>query len=340
MKQVLYISNIEVPYRVRFFNELAKYCRLTVLYESRGAQKRNVQWAKGEEKRFRVCYFSRDLGEIFRVRWDVIILGCYQTPLQILTAVFLRLGNIPFLINLDGEPFAKGKGWKEKGKRFLLSLGTAYLIAGERTAKSLQGLVGEKRVTPYLFGSLWERELEAHCRTGPARSDTILVVGQYFPYKGLDVALEAARRDPSHCYRFVGMGKRTAKFLREQQIPENVEILPFLQKETLEAEYRRCALLVLPSRRECWGLVVGEAASFGTPVVSTWGSGAAVEFLAERYPQYLAQPGDAESLLQCIRRCLSEDAAEYGRYLQEKAAQYSIERSVQDHLTALGGRKL
>ena len=32
-KKVLYISNIQVPYRVRFFNLLAEKCDLTVLYE-------------------------------------------------------------------------------------------------------------------------------------------------------------------------------------------------------------------------------------------------------------------------------------------------------------------
>ena len=32
-KKILYISNIEVPYRVSFFNEFAKHCDLTVLYE-------------------------------------------------------------------------------------------------------------------------------------------------------------------------------------------------------------------------------------------------------------------------------------------------------------------
>jgi glycosyltransferase involved in cell wall biosynthesis len=95
-------------------------------------------------------------------------------------------------------------------------------------------------------------------------------------------------------------------------------------------------MLVLPSRQECWGLVINEAASFGMPIVSTWGSGAAVEFLAADYPQYLAEPGNAQGLLQCIRALLASDDKEtYSRFLREKAKDYSIERSVQAHLTAL-----
>ena len=29
MKRILYLTNIEAPYRVRFFNALADHCRLT-----------------------------------------------------------------------------------------------------------------------------------------------------------------------------------------------------------------------------------------------------------------------------------------------------------------------
>lgn len=339
MKKVLYITNIAVPYRVRFFNELAKHCCLTVLYESGGCQQRSRVWADSEPIAHRACYFPKDLPRIWKERYDAIILGCYQTPLQIAGNLLLRHGNVSFLINLDGEPFLEGKGIKTWGKRFLLSGAAGYLAAGEKATRSLQAVAGEKSITPYYFSSLLHREARREEAVHP-RSDTILVVGQYFPYKGLDVALEAARRDHDHAYCFVGMGRRTAKFLREHTVPENVRVIPFLQKQDLERAYATCALLVLPTRRECWGLVVNEAAAFGTPIVSTWGSGAAVEFLGENYPQYLARPGDAEDLLRCIRLCLEgKDRAAYSAFLREKTKNYFIERSVQAHLTALEGRQ-
>ena len=152
--------------------------------------------------------------------------------------------------------------------------------------------------------------------------------------------LDAARRDESIQYHFAGMGVRTENFLRNfrGKIPGNVNRTPFLQKEALEREYRSCALLVLPSRRECWGLVIQEAASFGTPIVSTWGSGAAVEFLAEKYPEFLAKPGDGADLYRCIRLALAAEREEYGGFLRKKAGEYSIEKSVKAHLEAFGGK--
>lgn len=350
MKRVLYLSSTEVPYRTKFFNLLGGYCDLTVLYEREKSSNRNNTWAKSEECRYnrkflvgihvgRETTFSLGiLKEIFKP-YDAIIVGCYNSPVQMLAMLMMRLFGIKFIINLDGEPFLEGSGLKTKLKRFFLSGAEKYLVAGEKAAESLRKALGDCNAIPYYFSSLTEQELTDHREAAKncVRNDTILVVGQYFDYKGMDVALEAARLDQTLQYKFVGMGSRTEIFLRDYagKIPPNVEIVPFLQKAELEEEYNKCAMLVLPSRQECWGLVINEAASFGMPIVSTWGSGAAVEFLADEYPQYLARPDDAEGLLNCIQLGITKDTDEYSEYLLDKAKEYSIERHVHNHTELL-----
>ena len=58
MKKVLYVSNIEVPYRVKLFNELSKHFDLTVLYERYYSGSRNDEWSKSEKSSFRKVYFE------------------------------------------------------------------------------------------------------------------------------------------------------------------------------------------------------------------------------------------------------------------------------------------
>ena len=348
MKKVLYLSNIEVPYRVRFFNELSRHCQLTVLYERQRSSNRDAKWTQSEERCYQVKYLhgiklggenSFSLGILKEVLsdYDHVVVGCLNSPSQMLAMLAMRLFRRKIILNLDGEPFLDGGGLKGKLKRFFVKKADQYLVAGVKSAESLRKIVGDKPVIPYYFSSLTAEEIRAHGQAALQcqRNDTVLVVGQYFDYKGMDVALAAARMDPTIHYKFVGMGGRTELFRQEQQVPENVELIPFLQKQELEKEYQTCGMLLLPTRQECWGLVVNEAASFGMPIVSTWGSGAAVEFLAERYPQYLVQPGDAHSLLACIKDLRKNVDKNYCECLLEASRWYTIERTVEEHLAAL-----
>lgn len=346
MKKVLYITNIPVPYRVKFFNALAAHCDLTVLFERRRGDNRDEAWARSENIRFR-AKFGRGLplgaenGFSFKIlkeafsSYDAVIFGCCNSPVQLMAMTLLHLARRPYLLNMDGEIFL-GSSWKGRLKRFFLSGAEGYLAAGVRSGESLRPISGGKPVTPYYFSGLTEAEVRANAAVKLPRGDTIAVVGRYYPYKGMDVALEAAEMAPDLRFCFVGMGNRVARFRREHKIPDNVIVIPFLQAEDLQRLYASCRMLVLPSRQECWGLVIGEAASFGTPIVSTWGSGAAAEYLGDQYPKYLAKPGDARSLLDCIR-CLTreEDLARYQSFLKQTASQYTIEESVRAHMLAL-----
>lgn len=347
MKKVLYITNIPVPYRVKFFNELAEEVSLTVLFERHRGRNRDGAWSESEAIRFREKYLhgiplgqenSFSLGifrEIF-AGFDAVIFGCCNSPVQLAAMLALRLLKKPYILNLDGEIFLGGNGIKTRLKRFFLSGADRYLVAGERAGDSIREIAAGRKVVSYPFSSLTETEARANAQRSGSRGETIAVVGRYYRYKGMDVALEAAKMAPDLKFLFVGMGDRAEVFRREQEIPANVEIIPFLQKEDMAQLYATCRLLVLPSRQECWGLVIGEAASFGTPIVSTWGSGAAVEYLGRAYPQYLAQPGDARSLLDCIRSLAeAEDTKEYRAFLLKTAGQYIIEESVRAHLRAL-----
>lgn len=346
MKKVLYITVKTVPYKTKLFNALSEHVDLTVAYESEDIGDRNSQWSNSErlnhkhvflsQKESSLSFFlvSYQLIKYILKGWDEIIVGCFNLKPDIIAILFMKLFHINYILNLDGETFFEGNGIKQKIKRFLVKGATSYLIAGEKSAIRLKNVVGESAVIlPYYFSSLCDREIANNSNVTYERKNYILVVGQYFDYKGLDIALMCAKMDPSIKYKFVGMGKRTGLFVRENgPIPENVEIVPFLQKEELSKEYQHCRILLLPSRQECWGLVVNEAASFGTPIVSTWGSGAAIEMLSDYYPQYLAIPGNPMSLLKCLRTCLQTSQKDYCEFLKIKSKKYTIENMVKAHV--------
>lgn len=344
MKNVLYITNKEVPYRVKFFNELSKYCNLKVIFQSSDPMNRNREWAKSVKNNFDYEFIRQNkmkfigiLKEIKKYKYDEIIFGCANDINQIIPMLIMRLFNKKYIVNLDGECFI-GNSFKDKLKIWFLKYSKKILEAGEESAQNIEKLVN-KDVIPYYFSSMTEKEIEKNNRESKntEREDFILVVGRYINVKGLDVAVKVAEKLPNLNFKFIGIGYETQEFQKyvDSFNVKNIEIIPFLQTKELFMEFKKCKMLLLPSRKECWGLVVNEAASFGTPIVSTFGSGAAVEFLSPQYKCYLANTDDVNDLLQKVVNCYENDNKNYSKYLLEKSNLYTIERSVKIHMDVI-----
>ena len=349
-KKLLYITVKQTPYRTLFFNHLATLCDLKVLYEYGDPGTRNKQWAQSEQVSHRyVCLheetsstfmsFIRMMRWVYREKWDGIIIGCWNLRVELLAMLVMRLLGKSFTLNLDGEYFLNGSSIRQRLKRLLVKCANSYVIAGEQSAKGLRKIVGNKPVVVYNFSSLTNEEIHQKSMRETKRGESVLVVGRDYYVKGMDLIVPIARMNPAIHYKVIGMGEAgIASFKQANDLSgiQNIEFVPFLQKTDLDKEYQTCKMLLLPSRQECWGLVVNEAAAFGTPIVSTYGSGAAVEFLQEAYPQYLAEPDHARALYRCIERLFADEkVGAYSQFLKEKSKQYSIEYSAQAHIEIL-----
>lgn len=348
--RVLYLTNYHNPYRDEFFEQLGLKCDLTVFFEQSAASTRDASWFEHPQAtQYKEILSSPNTSRtalmkaLVRQTWDVIVFGCYNSPTQIKTMLHLRRRQTPFILNSDGMVFASSNPLKERFKRYVLRSATAYLIAGEKCVESLRDIVGDSAIIQsYPFTSLTQKQVkdaaeyasEARLRR---KNNLILTVGQFESYKGLDVLLSVAHSYPEIRFRIVGVGNKQAaidRLIQEQQL-QNVEVISFLNPSDLAQEYASARLFVLPSRQECWGLVINEAAAYGCPIVSTWESGAAVEYLSDLQPDLLAKPGDASSLAHAIDHALSmsyEELENYSAYLVQKSKRYTIENCVAAHL--------
>jgi glycosyltransferase involved in cell wall biosynthesis len=119
-------------------------------------------------------------------------------------------------------------------------------------------------------------DAEAARLLGPSGTvPELLHVGSTIARKRIDVLLRivATVRSVVPNLRLIRVGgpftAEQRALARELAIDEAVTVLPFLDRSTLAAVYRRSALVLMPSEREGFGLPVLEAMACGTPVLAS-----------------------------------------------------------------------
>ena len=116
-------------------------------------------------------------------------------------------------------------------------------------------------------------DVEAARLLGPRRRVELLHVGSTIPRKRIDVLLDvfAGVRRTCRDARLTRVGGPfTAEQrvrARELDVADAINVLPFVDRATLAAVYRRSALAVLTSDREGFGLPIVEALASGTPMI-------------------------------------------------------------------------
>ncbi|HXM87736.1 MAG TPA: glycosyltransferase family 4 protein [Solirubrobacteraceae bacterium] len=212
-----------------------------------------------------------------------------------------------------------------------------------------EGLRGEVTVLRGLYVAAAEPDGE---RAEPADVDAAgpiaLFAGRLIPEKqatlGVEAIAIARERIEGLQGLFFGDGPERDELvaaIAEHGLAGAVSAPGFADAATLDAEMRRALCLLLPSRREGYGLVVVEASARGTPSVVVAGEdNAATELIDEGVNGTVAERGDAESLAAAIVRVHEAGPAlrqSTVGWFAEHARELSLEHSVRIVLESYGG---
>lgn len=360
MKRVLFITNYASPYRVCFYDELAKYMDVTVLFSDRIEDKkhRSADWFISGEGRFKAIQLEKrvasmvgrdlctDVTAWLKKDWDAIVVCGYAYPTVVLAMAYMRLHRIPFYMEVDGGLIREASGPKLWFKRFLVSQATAWISSGNYTTKYLVHYGAKKdAVHLYPFTSLWEREIPTEVssasvkqtlreKLGMTEPKIVLYVGRFDPKKGMDDLLQVTPElDKTAGIYFIG-GEPTAEHQAfcEAQGLNNVHFVGFKKKEALEEYYQAADLLVLPTKSDVWGLVINEAMAQGLPVVTTDRCVAGMELIENGKNGYIVPVDDQQALTAAIRDVLDGDYRKMGAAALETIRPYTIENMAKAHV--------
>jgi glycosyltransferase involved in cell wall biosynthesis len=185
---------------------------------------------------------------------------------------------------------------------------------------------------------------------GPVRAAEPLVVfaGRHIPEKQVPAIVPAIARArtmlPALRATIVGDGPERAEVMRLVEalgLTGAIDVPGFVDTETVEDLMARALCMVLPSRREGYGLVVIEAASGGTPSVVVAGAdNAAVELVAEGENGFVAPSASPEDLAAAVLKVHEAGPAlrdSTAAWFARNVARMSLNRSLELALDAYGG---
>jgi glycosyltransferase involved in cell wall biosynthesis len=223
-----------------------------------------------------------------------------------------------------------------------------YVAVSRATRAELRALgVGGPRVAVVHNGT----EHYVPVDPGKAADPLIAVVGRLVPHKRVEHAIDAAVALRRSCPRLrlvvVGAGWWEAE-LRDHVVDmgaeDLVEFAGHVDEERKHELYERAWVLALPSLKEGWGLVVGEAGMHGTPTVAYRSAGGTQESVADEYSGLLVE--DQAQFTAALGRLL-EDRAErerLGRGARELSHSYTWSHAQESFalvvLAVLEGRRL
>ncbi len=157
------------------------------------------------------------------------------------------------------------------------------------------------------------------------RADRIVFAGRHDPRKGLPVLLRAwpSLRGSGIRLRVLGADPLAVRLLltRLRMSEEGIDVLGFVDDETLTQELAAARLLVAPSLgNESFGMTITRAFACATPVVASDIPGYREVVTAETGA--LVPPDDPDALAETIAALLADEPArvEHGRAARERAA--------------------
>jgi glycosyltransferase involved in cell wall biosynthesis len=159
-----------------------------------------------------------------------------------------------------------------------------------------------------------------HLARAEAGTD-LLHVGHDIPRKRIDRLLEivAAVRESRQAVRLVRVGGRLTDGHRRMARRLNVPVLelPALDRDVLRAVYERCAVLLMPSDREGFGLPVIEAFAAGRPAVVS--DIPALREVSGGLARWVA-PDDIRGWVSAIQQALQPEDIAVGEYARRAHA--------------------
>lgn len=331
MKHVVIITNIPAPYRVDFFDYLQKKYkdyRFTIVYSSKNEDNRS--WEIDQNK-MNNCVFLESKTLKFKKRYDTkyvhipwgvgkvldrlkpdVVVGSEYNPTILQAVVYCKRKKIPYVSWTDGTLFSERNFGKAQlwSRKFVVSKADAF-IGSSTKSKEAQIYYGadEKKCHISFLTVDVDKYIQKPQGQGKGK---ILCVGSLIERKGVDLLLKALAEVKSEFELYLAGGgdekENLIRLAKELKIENQVHFLGQLSREELLKHYGDSDLFVLPTREDCFALVILEAMCSKLPIVCSQYADGAYDLIEEGKNGFVEDPYDTKAFAEKIELLLKDKA--------------------------------
>lgn len=349
------LTNIASPYRVDFFYFLQTHYPehdIHILYASAGQQGR--EWNTDRDKIVNSIFLTSKSITLGRGGWkrtidfpvgvkralssfgpDAVVAMEYN-PSALAALSWCKRHKVPFVHWTDGTLRSERRlNFVQKWSRKKIVSGADGFIASSTKAKEKLLAYGARK--PIFISSLTV-DVDAYSVPPQEKTGrTLLYVGGLIDRKGVDLLLNALAQVKIPV-RLVAVGsgpEEDALRRRAQELGLDVCWKGFLQREGLCEEYARADAFILPTREDCFGLVMLEAMCASLPVLASRYADGAYDLVEEGVNGYFFDPEDAVGTAAVIERVFAENGGNrMGKASFARAQLFRFERVARPFLQA------
>lgn len=328
-KHIVIITNIPAPYRVDFFDYLQKNYleyKFTIVYSSHNEDNRN--WEIEQEKMKNSIFLESKTIKIKKkmdmryvhIPWGVgralkelspdVVVGSEYNPTILLALQYCKCHRIPFISWTDGTLFSERNFGKVQlwSRKHVIKHADSYIASSSKSkeAQIYYGAPENKCHISYLTVDV-DKYVQKPQGKGKGK---ILCVGSLIERKGIDLLLQALSKVTEPYELFIaGNGEEKdvlERLAHELKIEDKIHFLGQLNRAELLKHYADSDIFVLPTREDCFALVILEAMCSGLPIVCSKYADGAYDLLENENNGFIIDPYDTESFGACIQRLLKD----------------------------------
>lgn len=319
----VFITHLPSFYKTNLYDELSAYGPVLAIFLGNGSSIRQKSFAKETTKVDTICLsdgsfeernkFSccKKLYKILKsIEYSEVVLGGWDQPEFYLVALISSKSKNS--LALESSIYESStNGLQSVIKRAFLSRISTIYASGQPHKQLVEQLKATARIVithgvGLSYSTKWQNE-----RIFKGR---FLFVGRLATEKNIELLLQAFNKLPQFELTIIGNGSLNI----QEKLSSNINWITQLEHHELAKQYQQHDVLILPSIREPWGLVVEEALINTMPVIVSDRVGARVDFVEKYNAGKVFSSDNIQLLIKCINEIAQQD--EYAQFVKNCAS--------------------